>query len=383
MPCLVYRIESLIRAARICNELATPTKKADANHLARAIILGGGAAMATDMENAVELPLAPVVDDGSARVALNRASLWQSFKSAPAQGDIAISWNDGDTTAGLACGDWRSPCGIIENAAIEFPAPIDNSPIGTYHPELADDCATVAAKGDYRFAMNGVFCHWRGIGPRASYAASDTHRLIVRESRPADEHDAAAATTKTAILPTRAVALASEFAQGAPLDVYTVAGGVILSGGHAGRVFVREIQGQFPRYLDVIPKARRDFISSLQWKKAATELRKIAKGAPGDQDEIAKITLACREDSQVGYASRRYTAEAEAAAEAAAGIMPHLSACPGAIESACYDTLYFAQLAAWCDKHDVRTLSATGDENPIVAQNGNGPIDKGTCHDRV
>jgi len=113
--------------------------------------------------------------------------------------------------------------------------------------QAADKTIFAAAKGE-RYAMNGVL--FSVDGPQIDFVASDTHRLsLVRKKLRGEGFKA-----RESIVMTKGMSALAKLAAGEELLTLELRSNCLIGQTRNAMLVTRLVEGQFPRYRDVIPK---------------------------------------------------------------------------------------------------------------------------------
>lgn len=175
---------------------------------------------------------------------------------------------------GIARDDWSAMLSFrIENARAEiksdngtftlmgsddadFPA-IADLPEGNILELQAEDLrdavgrtAFSTAKSDARFALNGIFLRLDMESKSVNFVATDTHRLSICRKRP----HAMPETMPEAIVLTKGLGELAKLAEGEELIRIGLTSHELVAETSRARLVSRLVDGQFPRYQEVIPQ---------------------------------------------------------------------------------------------------------------------------------
>ncbi len=203
---------------------------------------------ATDLEISLKLTLeaAGMKDPGS--VLLPASRLNALVKGTYAE-EINVAINDNKAELKTKMGRFQIP-GL---EVVDYPTIPDFNPEGAVFihgddfAEAVQKTVFATAKGDTRYALNGIYCN---IDEHtAEFVASDTHRLSLVKKKVRNPDKAAG----DGILLTKGMTTLARLAAGNDVVELRLTANEMLARTPNATIIIRRVEGMFPRYRDVIP----------------------------------------------------------------------------------------------------------------------------------
>lgn len=136
---------------------------------------------------------------------------------------------------------------------LDYPTIPDFKPEGAVFIHGDDFCEAVqktifaTAKGDTRYALNGIFLNI--TDQVVDFVASDTHRLSLVKKKVRNPDNSA----YDGIIPVKGMSILSRLAAGTDVVEINITANELLARTANANLVVRRVEGMFPRYADVIP----------------------------------------------------------------------------------------------------------------------------------
>ncbi|MCC8164767.1 MAG: DNA polymerase III subunit beta [Planctomycetes bacterium] len=206
---------------------------------------------ATDLEIGLKMNL-EVVDLKNPTSVLLPASRLSALVKGTYADDIHMTIEDNKAEIKTSYGRFQVPGMDV----LDYPTIPDFAAEGVFlvhgddFVEAVQKTLFATAKGDTRYALSGIYVNV--TDGSAEFVASDTHRLSLVKKK-VKNPDAA---TADAILLTKGMNTLSRLAAGCDMVEMAITAKELLARTPNATVFIRRVEGMFPRYQDVIPEKR-------------------------------------------------------------------------------------------------------------------------------
>lgn len=314
----------------------------------------------TDLQTEIEAHIIPLAEGGEVINAC-AASVMDLVRASSGRGALDGATIEIFPNGGMLTASGTYPMQLIETMPDRM-AVADNCERGQLSWAKAADCARVAARGDSRFALEGVAVDLaNGI-----YCASDMHRLIAYNAQKVGDPAA------IRIIPQEAIAAGWTMADEGYARAGTDAMEIV---GETYTLRTRLIQGQFPRFREVIPAARKTGYDIPDPRRLAKDLRAAHKLVPDQKEKSyrkvefgeTRVALVYRPGEKlraVLYAKAH--ADGPRAEIEAHRVTPLYTPRAGIV--AVYGIRYFIAMLEWMADQCCKTLWVDDPEMPAVAE---------------
>jgi len=231
------------------------------------------------------------------------------------QGDSSNEWKVSISGGKMEIRNGNGKLNIIGNTSDEFPpiAEMDENDQQVIFINGDDLCQAISktvfcvARGDSRYALNGVF--FRYEGNMAEFVASDTHRLsrVVCKVRNPEN------LSGQGIIIPRGMNILSKLAAGHESVALKFTGKELIVRTRNASLVIRLVDGQFPRYREVIPEKAENTVTvdREEWSR----ILRLAGCLSNEETRVVKIAvgdgkmLVNAEGGDTGDARQELTAE--------------------------------------------------------------------------